>query len=104
MKPFVLATLERQRLRLHELDALLSAPDAVDNLERFRQLTREHADTDAVVQPYLRYLACQAALQEATAMAADADPELAAMAQDEARSQAAELERLEVELQQRLML
>ena len=103
MKPFVLDILERQRLRLHELDALLSAPDAVDNLERFRQLTREHADTDAVVQPYLRYLACQAAWQEASAMAADADPELAAMAEDEARQQAAELERLAAELQQRLM-
>ncbi|MDD2536776.1 MAG: hypothetical protein PHW78_09590 [Macromonas bipunctata] len=54
MKPFIRDTLERQRLRLHELDALLSAPDATGDMERFRQLTREHADTDAVVQPYLR--------------------------------------------------
>ena len=56
MKPFIRHTLERQRLRLHELDALLGAPDAVADRERFRQLSREHAEADAVVQPYLRYL------------------------------------------------
>ena len=40
MKPFLRDTLERQRLRLHELDALLSAPDATGDMARFRQLTR----------------------------------------------------------------
>jgi peptide chain release factor 1 len=103
MKPFVLETLERQRLRLHELDALLSAPDAVDNLERFRLLTREHADTDAVVRPYLRYLDCQTTLREATAMASDSDPELAALAAEEAQAASAELARLETELQRLLL-
>ena len=43
MKPFVRDTLLRQRARLHELDALLSAPDVVDNMERFKTLSREHA-------------------------------------------------------------
>jgi len=84
MKPFVRETLERQRLRLHELDALLSAPDAVADMERFRKLTREHADTDTVVQPYLRYLQREADLREAEAMCKDSDADMAAMAQDEA--------------------
>ncbi|NIC40262.1 peptide chain release factor 1 [Aquabacterium sp. A08] len=103
MKPFVRDTLERQRLRLHELDALLSAPDATGDMERFRQLTREHADTDAVVQPFLQYLAHETALREAQVMAADADPELAALAQEEIASAQAALDALEPELQALLL-
>ena len=67
MKPFIRATLERQRLRLHELDALLSAPDATADLERFRKLTREHAEADAVVRPWLRHQQREAELAEARA-------------------------------------
>ena len=103
MKPFVLETLERQRLRLHELDALLSAPDAVADMERFRQLTREHAETDAVVQPYLRYLQRQTDLQEARAMALDTDTELAALGREEIGAAEADLEQLAVELQSLLV-
>jgi peptide chain release factor 1 len=99
MKAFVLETLERQRQRLHELDALLSAPDVVSDMERFRQLTREHADTDAVVQPYLRYLQRQADLQEALALALDTDLELAALGQDEANAAQADLDLMASELQ-----
>ena len=44
MKPFIRQTLERHRQRLHELDALLSAVDVVADMDRFRRLTREHAD------------------------------------------------------------
>lgn len=103
MKPFVRETLERQRLRLHELDALLSAPDAVADMERFRKLTREHADTDAVVQPYLRYLQREADLREAEAMCKDSDADMAAMAQDEAAQAQADLAALDTELQTLLL-
>ena len=103
MKPFVRDTLERQRLRLHELDALLSAPDAVADLHRFRQLTREHADTDAVVQPYLRYLQREADLTEAQAMLADSDTDLAALASEEAAQAEADLAALDTELQTLLL-
>jgi peptide chain release factor 1 len=103
MKPFIKDTLERQRLRLHELDALLSAPDAVNNMDRFRQLTREHADTDAVVQPYQRYLQREADLQAAQAMLSDADPDMAAMAREEIDAAQADLEALNTELQTLLL-
>jgi len=99
MKPFIRDTLARQALRLHELDALLSAPDAVSDMERFRQLTREHAETDAVVQPYLRYLQREADLESARAMAQDPDTELAAMAEEEIGAAQAELAALEAQLQ-----
>jgi peptide chain release factor 1 len=103
MKPFVRDTLERQRLRLHELDALLSAPDAVQDMERFRQLTREHAETDAVVQPYLRYLQREAELREAQAMAQDSDAEMAELAREEAAEAEADLAALDTELQTLLL-
>ncbi|HEX5804792.1 MAG TPA: peptide chain release factor 1, partial [Macromonas sp.] len=99
MKPFIRDTLERQRLRLHELDALLSAPDATADMERFRKLTREHADTDAVVQPYLRYLQREADRQEAEAMLKDSDADMAAMAQEEWRQAEQDLAELDAELQ-----
>lgn len=99
MKTFIRDTLERQRLRLHELDALLSAPDAVHDRDRFRQLTREHADTDAVVQPYLRYLQREADLADARTLSADHDAEMAALAEDEIAAAEADLAALEVELQ-----
>mgnify|MGYP006192361079 CR=1 FL=1 len=56
MKPFVRDTLMRQRARLHELDALLAAPDVVDSMDRFRALSREHAEVGAVVEVFNRYL------------------------------------------------
>lgn len=103
MKPFIKDTLERQRLRLHELDALLSDPGAVHDMNRFRLLTREHADTDAVVQPYVRYLQRQADLDDAHALLQDADPDMAAMAQDEIDSAQHDLDTLYAELQTLLL-
>lgn len=99
MKPFIRATLERQRLRLHELDALLSAPDATKDLERFRKLTREHAENGALIEPWLRYQQREAELAEARVMAQEDDAEMAALAQDEIAAAEAELAALEQELQ-----
>ncbi len=103
MKPFIREILERQRLRLHELDALLSAPDVVQDMERFRKLTREHADNDALIQPYLRYCQRETDLREAQAMSQDSDAEMAALAQEEALQAEHELAELELELQTLLL-
>ncbi|PRD69980.1 peptide chain release factor 1 [Malikia spinosa] len=99
MKPFIRETLERQRLRLHELDALLSAPDATQDMERFRKLTREHAENGALIEPWLRYQQRETELAEARLMAQEDDAELAAMARDEITAAEAELAALEQELQ-----
>ena len=99
MKPFIRDTLERQRLRLHELDALLSAPDATQDMERFRKLTREHAENGALIEPWLRYQQREAELAEARVMAQEDDAEMAAMARDEIADAEAELAALEQELQ-----
>ncbi len=97
MKPFVRDTLLRQRARLHELDALLAAPDVVDNMDRFRALSREHADTGSRVEVFNRYLQREADLASAQLLLED--PELAAMAQEEIDQAQADLHTLDTELQ-----
>ncbi|MFP5323145.1 MAG: peptide chain release factor 1 [Gammaproteobacteria bacterium] len=101
MKPFVRDTLLRQKARLHELDALLSAPDVVNDLDRFRSLSREHADASVIVEAFSRYLQREADLASAHEMLDD--PDMAEMVQEEIYSAKADLERLDGELQQLLL-
>ena len=101
MKPFVRDTLLRQKARLHELDALLSAPDVVSDLERFRALSREHADASVIVEAFDRHQQREADLAGAQEMLAD--PDMAEMAQEEIEAAQADLERLDQELQHLLL-
>ena len=103
MKPFLLDTLERQRLRLGELDALLSAPDATQDMARFTLLSREHAEASAVVQPYLRYLQRLEDRASAEQMCQDNDPDMAALAEEELQQTHADLQALQTELQTLLL-
>ncbi|MDZ4130511.1 MAG: PCRF domain-containing protein, partial [Hydrogenophaga sp.] len=101
MKPFVRDTLLRQRARLHELDALLSAPDVVDNKERFKTLSREHADASTEVEVFNRYLQREADLASATEMLGEA--EMADMAREEIDAAQADMAQLDTDLQQPLL-
>ena len=101
MKPFVRDTLMRQRARLHELDALLAAPDVVDSMDRFRALSREHAEVGAVIEVFNRYLQREADHASATELLQD--PDMAEMAEEEIQSARADLETLDAELQQLLL-
>ena len=101
MKPFVRSTLMRQRARLHELDALLGAPDVVDNMNRFRALSREHSEASILIEVFNRYLQREADLATAEELLQDAD--MAEMAQDEIDQAEIDLEVLDLELQQMLV-
>jgi peptide chain release factor 1 len=101
MKPFVRDTLLRQKARLHELDALLSAPDVVSDLERFRTLSREHADASMIVEAFNRHE--QRAADLAAAQEMLADPDMAEMAQEEIDTARTDLEGLDEELQHLLL-
>ena len=56
VKPFLRQQLERFPVRLQELDFFLSQPDVVKDMERFRELTREHAEVTEVNGVYQRFL------------------------------------------------
>lgn len=73
--------LEALVARAHELDRLLCEPGATEDIVRYRKLTKERADLDALVREFARYRAVKKQLDEDRA--ALEDPELRAMAQEE---------------------
>ena len=101
MKPFLRHTLERQLARLHELDALLSASDVVSDLDRFRALTREHAEVSVVAEQYRRLTRREADLAGAESMLAEAknDPDMADMAEEEIDAAKADIAQIDEALQ-----
>ena len=105
MKPFLRQTLERQLLRLEELEALLSASDAVSDLNRFRSLTKEHADVSILSNQYLLLRQREEALLEAEAMVLEAksaqppDSGMVEMAEDEIAEAKSDIATLDEALQ-----
>jgi peptide chain release factor 1 len=101
MKSFLRQQLERYPVRLRELDFFLSQPEVVANMERFRALTREHAEVSEVAGLYERFRQREDALAQAQEMLND--PEMAEMAREEIAAVEAELPLLEDELQRMLL-
>ena len=101
MKDTLRQQFERLALRLSELDASLADPSVVSDMNRFRGLTREHAEVDSVVQRFRRYQQRERDLLAARDMLGDAD--LAEMAREEIAAAEADLERLQNELQTALL-
>ena len=54
MKPTLRAKLDSFVGRVQELERLLAAEDATKNLEKFRNLSREHSDLAQIVSLYER--------------------------------------------------
>lgn len=101
MNPFVRDSLMRQRARLHELDALLAAPDVVDNMDRFRALSREHSEASTITEVFDRYLQREEDLVSASELLND--PVMQEMAQDEIDAAKTEIDTLDTQLQQLLL-
>jgi peptide chain release factor 1 len=101
MKPFVREQLNRYALRLKVLDEQLSQQDVVSDLDRFRALTREHAEVSQVATRYERF--CQRETDLADAQALLQDPDMAEMAQEEINAAQADIQRFDDELQRLLL-
>ena len=97
MKPTMRARLEQLSRRLVELDALLADPDAAQDMERFRKLSRERADVEPVANAFSAYTRAEDDL--ATAQQMLSDPEMKAMAQEEIETAKAAIEQLGADLQ-----
>jgi peptide chain release factor 1 len=97
LKPFLRQQLERFPVRLQELDFFLSQPEVVNDIQRYRELTREHAEVTTVAGVYQRFLQRERDLAQAREMMED--PELAEMAREEIAALDTELPALETELQ-----
>jgi peptide chain release factor 1 len=101
MKPFLRQQLERYPVRLQELNFFLQQPDVVSDMERFRALTREHAEVSEVARLFEQFRQSESALAQAQDMVQD--PEMAEMAREEIASVEAALPALEDELQRLLL-
>jgi peptide chain release factor 1 len=103
MKSSLLNKLETLTDRHEEVSALLGDSEIIADQERFRDLSREYAELEAVVKCYHDYSRVRGDLEEARAMLEDADPELREMAREELESGTESLHRLELELQALLL-
>ena len=101
MKPFLRQQLERYPVRLQELDFFLQQPEVAQDMERYRALTREHAEVSEVAGLFERFKQCESGLTQANEMLED--PEMADMARDEIAVIEAELPALEDQLQRLLL-
>ena len=101
MKPALRLQLDRYVRRLAELDSLLADPAVMRDAGGFRVLSREHVEVSGIVERQRRHAQRERDLAAAAEMASD--PELAAMAAEEAASAQAELDRLAAELQRLLL-
>ena len=55
MKPSLQLKLDQLALRLDELNAILSSEEATRDMDRYRAMTREHAEIEPVVARYRDY-------------------------------------------------
>ena len=101
MKPALRAKLDSMVGRLEELNRLLASPEATKDLERFRSLSREHAEASAVVSLFQAFLQAERDAGDARDMAADAT--MKSYADEELKKARAAMERLEAELQKALL-
>jgi peptide chain release factor 1 len=101
MKTFLRQQLERYPVRLQELDFFLQQPEVVQDMERYRALTREHAEVSEVAGLFQRFLQRESDLAQAREMLDDA--EMGEMAREEVAAIESELPSLEDELQRLLL-
>ena len=109
MKDSLRQQFERLALRRNELDATLADARVATDMKRWRALTREHAEVDALVSMFRRYEAVERDLAEAREMAeqlsrdATKDESLATLIEDESQAASAEIDRLGHQLQTALL-
>ena len=101
MKPFLRQQLERYPVRLQELDFFLQQPEVVQDMARFRALTREHAEVSEVAARFAAFLQRESDLSGAQEMLEDA--ELADLAREEVAAAQADVSAMEDELQRLLL-
>jgi len=101
MKPSLATKLAQLSARLEDLNGLLAAPDVTRDLDRYRGLSREHAELATVVERYRQWQGAERDLTTAQELASD--PEMKSLAEEETKIAKATMERLEEELQRLLL-
>nr|WP_297398873.1 peptide chain release factor 1 [uncultured Marinobacter sp.] len=103
MKPSIQSRLEQLVDRFEEVSALLSDASIIAQQDKFRDLSREFAEIEPIVQCFQAWRQSLEDIKEARELASDGDADMRAMAEDEQRSAEHKNAELDEELQ-RLML
>tara|TARA_B110000444_G_scaffold75981_1_gene71628 strand:+ start:991 stop:2079 length:1089 start_codon:yes stop_codon:yes gene_type:complete len=103
MKDSIKNKLDNLKDRFDELEALLSDAEIISDQNRFRDLSKEYAEIEEVVNNYDRFAQVTEELVQTKEMQKDADSDIREMADEEFRSNTAEIEELELTLQTLLL-
>ncbi|MBI3899699.1 MAG: peptide chain release factor 1 [Gammaproteobacteria bacterium] len=103
MNPTIQARLEGLAQRFDEVMVLLSDPKVIGNNDRFRKLSQEYAELDALVALFRDYRNAQEQRDAAQTMLTESDGELRAMAAEEVADASKRIDALERELQALLL-
>ncbi|TAK76483.1 MAG: peptide chain release factor 1 [Aquabacterium sp.] len=105
MKDALRHRLDRLAIRLPELDAALADPAVAADINRFRELSREHAEVSGLLDLYRRYRQREQDAAAAREMldGAESDAGMLAMAKDEIAEAETDLAALDQELQLALL-
>lgn len=103
MKASILEKLDRLKERYEEVSAMLSEADIINNQNKFRDLSKEYAELEPVVQGYQNYLNLLANIEEAKHLLVDGDADMKEMAEEELKDCEAQLEPMQLELQKLLL-
>lgn len=103
MKPSILEKLQTLTERYEEVGVSLGDADIISDQNKFRELSKEYAELEPVVQCYERYTQVLDDVAEAKAMMDEPDPEMQEMAKEELLAAQVHVAPLEVELQKLLL-
>jgi peptide chain release factor 1 len=103
MKDSIRNKLDNLKDRFGELEALLSDAEIISDQNRFRDLSKEYAEIEELVKSYDRFIGVTEELEQTKEMQKDADSDIREMADEEFRSNTAEIEELELHMQTLLL-
>ncbi|WP_431686406.1 peptide chain release factor 1 [Hahella sp. NBU794] len=99
MKESIKLKLDLLKDRYEEVGALLSDPDIISVQEKFKELSKEYAELEPVVQCYQEYQNALSAIDESKLLLNDSDADMREMAKEELAAAEESSEQLEKDLQ-----
>jgi bacterial peptide chain release factor 1 (bRF-1) len=103
MKDSIKEKLEHLVERYDEVGVLLGDAEIISNQDKFRDLGREYAELEPVVQCFQAYCTVRDNVEEARLLMADGDADMREMAEEEFKANQSQIEPLELELQKLLL-
>ncbi|MDQ7032435.1 MAG: peptide chain release factor 1 [Desulfonauticus sp.] len=96
----MLAKLESLERKFLDLEKELSSPEIFQNQEKYKKLSKAHAELQEIVQTYREYKTVLDQLQESQELLKDGDPEIKKLAEEEIKN----LKTSKSDLEQRLKI